>query len=166
MLKPSDLRLLKSKEYQAWQGKLFERGKLLPLVHTLLGNPQPATTPKPSFAVLIQKNFNFNPLSCILCGCEMFLSAINFGNVNTVTLLQNHRALALMKKIWFAIPRIIASKIQKRSINIPILQNNIPSQLLFNRPKKNHASNTSWKWFVFNTIDDYGFLKFLNIKRL
>ncbi len=75
------------------------RGNLLPLVHTLLGNPQPIATLKPTFAVLIQKNFNFNPLTCILCGYEMLLCTIHFGNANTTTLLQNHRALALMKKI-------------------------------------------------------------------
>jgi hypothetical protein len=74
------------------------RGKLLPIVYNLLGqnNCTPNTTP--SFAELIQKNFRFNPLVCILCGSQLLLKRICCG-LNTMHLLSHHRELALLKKI-------------------------------------------------------------------
>lgn len=75
------------------------RGKLLPLAHSLLGQEMPDDSPAPTHAELILKNFNFNPLTCILCGSEMILSIIRYGKADTLSLLENHRALALLQKI-------------------------------------------------------------------
>jgi hypothetical protein len=73
------------------------RGKLLPQVYQVLGQrPDNAVAP-PTFAQLIQKNFNFNPLACILCGQQLVLSAIHFGISSIHTLLNFHRQLALLQ---------------------------------------------------------------------
>ena len=74
------------------------RGKLLPTVYLLLGQNNIETIPAPTHAELIQKNFGFNPLTCILCGHQLVLSSINFGKCSTHNLLQFHRKLALLKK--------------------------------------------------------------------
>jgi len=73
------------------------RGKLLPIVYQLLDQKRPSSKPTLCFAELIQKNFNFNPLTCILCGQQLVLSAIHFGKFNTHQLLNFHRELALLK---------------------------------------------------------------------
>lgn len=73
------------------------RGKLLPLVHQLVGQENPQTTAPPTYAELIQKDFGFNPLSCILCGQPLVLSAISFGQVQSWELLKFHRQLARFK---------------------------------------------------------------------
>ena len=44
------------------------RGKLLPIVFELLGLDQTELQAAIDWASLIQLNFNFNPLTCILCG--------------------------------------------------------------------------------------------------
>lgn len=73
------------------------RGKLLPLVYQLLGQENIQTDP-PTYAALIQKNFNFNPLTCILCGHQLVLATIHFGKANIHQPLKFHRELALLKK--------------------------------------------------------------------
>jgi len=75
------------------------RGKLLPIAHQLLGQKNQAEQPVPIYAELMQKNFGFNPLTCILCGGPLVLSMIYFGQSNVHQLLQYHRELALLKKI-------------------------------------------------------------------
>jgi hypothetical protein len=74
------------------------RGKLLPIIQKLLGCTQSAPTVHLTFADLILKNFNFNPLTCIICGSQMILSTISFGHASLPSLLENHRALALLQK--------------------------------------------------------------------
>ena len=75
------------------------RGKLLPIVYKLLGQERPLTSLPPTYAELIQINFNFNPLTCILCGAQMILTAVRFGITKVSELLACHRELALLKKI-------------------------------------------------------------------
>ena len=75
------------------------RGKLLPLVYQLLGQKIETEQPAPTYAKLIQKNFGFNPLACILCGSPLVLSMVHFGQTSVHQLLQYHRELALLKKI-------------------------------------------------------------------
>ena len=72
------------------------RGKLLPIVYQLLNQNNCNSTSAPTYAELIQKNFGFNPLKCILCGQELILSTISFGK-KTSELLNLHRELALLK---------------------------------------------------------------------
>ena len=72
------------------------RGKLLPIVYTLLNQENSAKTKTPTYAELIQKNFHFDPFKCILCGQQLVLSATHFGK-NTAELLTFHRELALLK---------------------------------------------------------------------
>lgn len=74
------------------------RGKLLPLVYKLLGESNIRTLlPPPTYAELIQKNFGFNPFSCIVCGQPLVLSVVKFGKTTIADLLQIHRELALLK---------------------------------------------------------------------
>ena len=73
------------------------RGKLLAKVYDLIEQEPPKKTRAPTHAELIQKNFNFNPLICILCGEKLVLLGINFGSCNTTQLLSFHRQLALLK---------------------------------------------------------------------
>lgn len=74
------------------------RGKLLPLVRRLLGeNDISGLLPPPTYAELIQKNFGFNPLICILCGSPLVLTAVQFGKSKIGDLLPLHRDLALLK---------------------------------------------------------------------
>lgn len=72
------------------------RGKLLPIVYNLLNQEKLNQKSLPGFAELIQKNFGFNPLKCILCGHQLILSSIHFGK-KTSELLNCHRELALLK---------------------------------------------------------------------
>ena len=77
------------------------RGKFLPIVYQLLGQQYPEKKPSPTYVELIQKNFNFNPLICTLCGATLIL-AHRYFHLSTVTQwLQFHRELALLKKIVF-----------------------------------------------------------------
>ena len=69
------------------------RGQLLPKVYALLGQIS-ETIKLPSYAELIQKNFGFDPLDCILCGQKLFLFKVRFGISKTSQLLRFHRELA------------------------------------------------------------------------
>jgi hypothetical protein len=71
------------------------RGKLLPIVYTLLDQNNQTQKRAPTFAELIQKNFGFNPLKCILCGEQLILTGFHFGITNAKRLLDFHRELAL-----------------------------------------------------------------------
>ncbi len=75
------------------------RGRLLPIIYQLLEQETRLPSAPPTYAELIQTNFNFNPLICILCGTQMVLSAIRFGITRVSELLACHRELALLKKI-------------------------------------------------------------------
>lgn len=72
------------------------RGKLLPIVYKLLNHEKLKQKPLPSYAELIQQNFGFNPLECILCGSQLILATTHFGK-NISELLNIHRELALLK---------------------------------------------------------------------
>lgn len=74
------------------------RGTLLPKAYALLSQT-PQTTKTPTHAELIQKNFGFDPLTCILCGQKLFLFTHHFSQYNTAQLMQFHQELALFKKI-------------------------------------------------------------------
>ncbi len=73
------------------------RGKLLPIVYALLGQKVNDAPSPPTYVQLIQKNFKFNPLLCILCGHQLIFSAIRFGITKINALLAIHAPLALMK---------------------------------------------------------------------
>lgn len=75
------------------------RGTLLPIIHKLLGQQNKYNLTQPTYASLIEKSFGFNPLTCILCGKQLVLSAVRFGVSNPQQLLNFHRQLALLKKI-------------------------------------------------------------------
>jgi Putative transposase/Transposase zinc-binding domain len=75
------------------------KGKLLPIVYQLLGQKMPLLVAPPTHAELIQINFNFNPLICLLCGHQMILSAVRFGITKVCELLLQHRTLAMLQKI-------------------------------------------------------------------
>lgn len=75
------------------------RGKLLSIVHQLIGQKNEENTPSPTHAQLIQKYFGFNPMICILCGQSLRLANVYFGTSNINQLLDFHRELALLKKI-------------------------------------------------------------------
>jgi len=72
------------------------RGKLLPIVYQLLHQNNHNSTSAPTFAELMQKNFNFNPLTCIMCGHQLVLTSTHFGK-KISELLNFHRELALFK---------------------------------------------------------------------
>jgi len=72
------------------------RGNLLPIVYKLLNQEKLNQKSLPSFVELMQKNFGFNPLKCILCGHQLVLSSTHFGK-NITELLSIHRELALLK---------------------------------------------------------------------
>ena len=75
------------------------RGKWLPIVYQLLHQEgHGSQTRPPTFAELIQKNFHFDPLTCILCGSPLVLITIHYG-LSITQLLLFHRELALLKKI-------------------------------------------------------------------
>lgn len=72
------------------------RGNLLPIVYKLLNQEKLNQKSLPGFVELMQKNFGFNPLKCILCGHQLVLSSIHFGK-NITELLNLHHELALLK---------------------------------------------------------------------
>ena len=74
------------------------RGKLLPIVQQLVGK---ITLPWQSthYAPLMQKEFNVDPLKCILCGHPLQLTAIRFGKTSIAQLMPHHKQLALLQKI-------------------------------------------------------------------
>lgn len=77
------------------------RGKWLPIVYRLLNQEKHDNrTSSPTFAELIQKNFHFDPLACVLCGHPLVLTGVYFG-LSTAQLLPIHRQLAhtLFQKI-------------------------------------------------------------------
>jgi len=74
------------------------RGKLLSLVHRLLGEKDiQSLLPPPTYAELIEKNFGFNPLICIMCNEPLVLTMRKFGKATIADLLSIHRELALFK---------------------------------------------------------------------
>lgn len=75
------------------------RGKLLAIVHQLIGQKNEADAPSLTYAELMQKSFGFNPFTCILCGQKLGLTIVKFGISNVYQLLKFHRELALLKKI-------------------------------------------------------------------
>lgn len=75
------------------------RGQLLTIVHQLIGQQNAYNNPTPTYASLMAKSFGFNPLTCILCGKQLVLTAVRFGISNVYQLLNFHRELALLKKI-------------------------------------------------------------------
>ncbi len=75
------------------------RRKILPIVYKLLGQKNDGPIPSLTYAELIQKNFNFNPLICILCGNPLLLTAVRFGVSKISDLINLHRPLALLQKI-------------------------------------------------------------------
>lgn len=72
------------------------RARLLPLVYQFIQQSNNQDSEVISWKSLIQSNFNFNPLTCILCQSPMVLSVIRFGKSLT-ELMKYHRQLALMK---------------------------------------------------------------------
>ena len=76
------------------------RGKLLPLVYSLIGDKTPKSENNTTtHAMLMKKEFGLDPLSCILCGSPLLLSGIHFGKGPITNLLKYHRQLALLKRI-------------------------------------------------------------------
>ncbi len=76
------------------------RGKLLPLVYSLIGDKNPKGENNTiTHARPMQKDFNLDPLACILCGSALLLSGINFGKTSITNLLKYHRQLAFLKRI-------------------------------------------------------------------
>ena len=73
------------------------RRKLLPVVYKLIGQNSVNQTTLPTYVELMQKNFNFNPLTCVLCGQQLVLSLTCFGKTTVSELLNFHRELALLK---------------------------------------------------------------------
>jgi len=72
------------------------RAKLLPRVYELLGQEAKAFN-APTFAELIEKNFGFNPLTCILCGAPLILMLLRIGLSSVRDLLKVHQELAQFK---------------------------------------------------------------------
>jgi len=54
-----------------------------------------------TFASLMKANFDVDPFQCILCGKNMILELVIYGKSSAHELLNVHRELALLKKIWF-----------------------------------------------------------------
>jgi len=75
------------------------RGKLLPIVYQLLNQVNNIPPSPPTYAALIQKNFNFDPLTCVLCGSPLILIKIHQSKFTANSLFSFHRQLALSKKI-------------------------------------------------------------------
>ncbi len=77
------------------------RGKILPIIYSLLGQQKQSEKPKKTtgFAILMEKDFGVSPFICILCGKNLVLELINYGKSSLSELLAVHRELALMKKI-------------------------------------------------------------------
>ena len=74
-----------------------KRGKLLPLVYSLLGQPH-ITQLAISFAALMQQTFGVDPMTCILCDNPMVPACTHWG-LNITQLMLQHRTLALSKNI-------------------------------------------------------------------
>jgi len=74
------------------------RGKLLPIIYSILGQDASSKPHTATFAELMMKNFNLDPLKCILCGNKLILSEVAFGNANTGNLIKHHEQLATLKK--------------------------------------------------------------------
>ena len=70
------------------------RGKLLPIVFKLLGLDQTELQAPTDWASLIQLNFNFNPLACILCGSQLLLTNLNYGKPDADIFSLHHHQLA------------------------------------------------------------------------
>ena len=70
------------------------RGKLLPIVFELIGLDQTELQAATDWASLIQLNFNFNPLTCILCGSQLLLTNLNYGKSDADIFSLHHRQLA------------------------------------------------------------------------
>lgn len=76
-----------------------KRGEFLPIVYSLLGQESHTETVTTStYADLIQRNFGFNPLMCILCRSPLVLTHIHFGKTAMNELWEHHADLALLKK--------------------------------------------------------------------
>lgn len=75
------------------------RGKLLPIVHKIIGQQPSELKLMPNYVSLMEKSFNLNPLKCIICGNKLMLSNRCFGISNVHKLLTFHRQLAMLKKI-------------------------------------------------------------------
>ncbi len=75
------------------------RGKLLQIIYQLLGQENIPISPSPTFSELMQKDFHFNPLICILCGSQLFLTEIHFGLSTAQQLFPFHKSLALLQRI-------------------------------------------------------------------
>lgn len=73
------------------------RGKLLPVAYALLGQTIGKPSVPSTFAQLMQKNFKFDPLTCILCGHKLILAGVRFGITKIGALLEIHAPLALTK---------------------------------------------------------------------
>lgn len=75
------------------------RSICLPIIRRLLNLAEPIITHGlSSYANLLQKSFNFDPLKCILCGSEMILTGIRIGKT-AGQLHHYHQQLALGKPI-------------------------------------------------------------------
>lgn len=76
------------------------RGKLLPIVYSLINQatPEPITQ-KPTYAQLIKNQFNVDPFTCILCGQPLALIGVYFGKFKTNQLLEQHQNLAAFQNI-------------------------------------------------------------------
>lgn len=72
------------------------RATLLPLVYQFLQQYNTYSSQPPSWIVLIQRNFNFNPLLCIICQSPMLPSLRHFGK-SLAELMNYHQQLALSK---------------------------------------------------------------------
>lgn len=76
-----------------------KRGKLLPLVYSLLDQKIKKMQLSLPFAELMQKTFNANPLQCPLCSSPMQLAGSHFG-MNMLELMMQQDKLALGKQVW------------------------------------------------------------------
>ncbi len=73
------------------------RAKLLPIVYRLIGQQKSLSIITSRYAELIEKNFHFKPLVCILCGQPLLLVTVQFGKTGVHQLLKLHRPLALLQ---------------------------------------------------------------------
>lgn len=71
-------------------------GKCLPIISTLLNLPTPEKQDDPTYVSMMQQAFNFNPLTCILCGSPMVLTRTKVG-CSVSQLFRYHQQLALAK---------------------------------------------------------------------
>lgn len=71
------------------------RGKLLPIVYTLLNQTKTYGELAATWSMLLRKEFGVNPLTCIICQSELRLTDVDFGRP-IADIIRQHRALALM----------------------------------------------------------------------